>query len=76
MFNRPPVHGIPDSPQPDAGTRSRPIGRVKQVLSDTAVLPLLSRVAVTQRAYIKPGTTTGADPDKLLTSVVVFRPGP
>ena len=44
-------------------------------LSDTAALPLSSRIAVSQRAYIKPGTTTGADPDELLTPVVVFHPG-
>jgi hypothetical protein len=43
-------------------------------LSDTKALPLSSPVAVTQRAYIKPGTTTGANPDKLLTPVVVFHP--
>jgi hypothetical protein len=43
-------------------------------LDDTDALPLSSMVGVTQRAYIKPGTTTGANPDKLLTPIVVFRP--
>jgi hypothetical protein len=45
-------------------------------LSDTTALPLSSGISVTQRAYVKPGTTTGADPDELLTPMVVFRPEP
>ena len=43
-------------------------------LSDTDTLPLSSLAALTQRAYVKPGKTTGADPDAMLTPVLVFRP--
>ena len=43
-------------------------------LSDTATLPTGTGVSVTQRAYIKPGTTTGADPDAMLPPLLVFRP--
>ena len=43
-------------------------------LDDRQALPLSVGISVTQRAYIKPGTTTGANPDKLLTPILVFRP--
>jgi len=51
-------------------------------LSDAAlaaegiVLPIDAPIAVTQRAYLKPGQTSGANPDVLLPPVLVFRPGP
>ena len=45
-------------------------------LDDRQALPLSVGISVTQRAYIKPGTTTGANPDKLLTPILVFRPEP
>ena len=43
-------------------------------LDERKALPLSVGISVTQRAYIKPGTTTGANPDKLLTPILVFRP--
>jgi len=45
-------------------------------LSDTQLLPEASRISVTQRAYLKPGQTSGANPDVLLAPIVVFRPVP
>lgn len=51
-------------------------------LSDAALaaagidLPLDAPIAVTQRAYLKPGETSGANPDLLLPPVLVFRPVP
>ncbi|MBT9288773.1 hypothetical protein [Prosthecodimorpha staleyi] len=32
----------------------------------------VASVSVTQRAYLKPGTTTGADPDVMVSPLVVF----
>ncbi|WP_420264962.1 hypothetical protein [Candidatus Magnetominusculus dajiuhuensis] len=43
-------------------------------LTDTTDLPLSSRISVTQRAYVKPGTTSGANPDTLLTPQVIITP--
>ncbi len=40
----------------------------------TAELPLSSSVLLMQRAYLKPGTTTGANPDVMQTPYVIFRP--
>lgn len=37
-------------------------------------LPLHDMAAVVQRAYLKPGTTTGANPEAMLTPKVIFRP--
>lgn len=40
----------------------------------TDQLPLSSSVLLMQRAYLKPGTTTGANPDVMQTPYVIFRP--
>ena len=39
-------------------------------------LPADAVIAVTQRAYLKPGQTSGANPDVSLPPVLVFRPVP
>ncbi len=40
----------------------------------TADIPTNHHVSITQRAYIKPGQTTSADPDTMVNPVVIFRP--
>jgi hypothetical protein len=45
-------------------------------LSDLGALPLNAIISVTQRAYVKPGTTTGANPNVMLSPLVIFRPIP
>lgn len=42
----------------------------------TDVLPEQHPIAVTQRAYLKPGQSTGGNPDALLPPILVFRLGP
>ncbi len=42
-------------------------------LSDMGALPESSNVGIVQRVYIRPGTTTGANPDLLITPLAVFK---
>lgn len=43
-------------------------------LTGRSLLPLGDRAAIAERAFLKPGTALGADPDRLLNPVVIFRP--
>lgn len=54
--------------------KCRPALGTDCVTISAADLPPSSFVSITQRAYVKPGTTTGADPDVMLTPIAVFRP--
>jgi hypothetical protein len=43
-------------------------------LDGKSFLPLGDRVAISERAYLRSGAAAGADPDRLLSPVVIFRP--